>query len=602
LLFRLAFWGISLLLVCLLVPATTSSTSNSTIHHSPFTIHHSQLSFPKLTPGLLAELNANDEAEALILVHGRPDLTPARALSTKLAKGRFVVATLRATADETQASLRQMLDSRGVDYQAFWIVNMLWVRGDRALIFELAGRPEVARLDINPANRSLDSVAGERPSPRVMQVATTPWGVSLVGAPLAWERGVRGQGIVVAGNDTGVDWNHEALKDTYRGWDGQAVDHRYNWHDAWDKTPLEPSDDNGHGTHTIGTAAGGGPQAVGVAPDARWIACRNMNNGVGTPASYVDCFQFFLAPTDLNGENPRPDLAPHVINNSWACIESEGCYPDDPMWEDTIRPAVEALTEAGIAVVVSAGNAGPGCGSVRFPPAIYGEALSVGAIGPDQQVAPLSSRGPVTIDGSDIPAPDLVAPGIGVVSSYPVDDYIGLNGTSMAAPHVAGAIALVWSAEPRLVGHLAVTEQVLRASATPAADSTCGGDGDGRPNNAYGWGVINADAAVRIAETLQELSGTVADTHGHPLPAADVRITDLTWGIEVNLRTDPDGRYATLLLPGDYRIVASTAEHFGWPAVVRVPADGPATHDITLMPLADLIYRSYFPLLAHLTR
>ncbi|MFQ5594752.1 MAG: S8 family serine peptidase, partial [Anaerolineae bacterium] len=309
--------------------------------------------------------------------------------------------------------------------------------------------------------------------------------------------------------------------------------------------------------------------------------------GFGTPASYVDCFQFFLAPTDLDGQNPRSDLAPDIINNSWACVESEGCHPGDPLWEDTIGPAVEALTSAGIAVVVSAGNAGPGCQSVRYPPAIYSQALSVGATQSGGLVAGFSSRGPVTVDGSGLPAPDLTAPGAKVISSFPGDSYVTMSGTSMAGPHVAGTIALLWSAQPQLVGDLAVTEQVLRASATPIADITCGGDADGLPNNVYGWGIINADAAVTTAETLTELRGTVTDLDGNPLPQAQVTVTDLTWGVRIELATQADGDYSSPLLPGAYRIEADTLSHFAISEVVVVPAGAPLRHDIAMTACVD---------------
>ena len=157
----------------------------------------------------------------------------------------------------------------------------------------------------------------------------------------------------------------------------------------------------------------------------------------------------------------------------------------------------------------------------------------------------------------------------------------------MAGPHVAGTVALLWSAQPQLIGHLAVTEQVLRASATPVADSQCGGDVDGQPNNVYGWGVINADAAVTTAESLTELRGTVTDDAGHPLPAAQVTVTDLTWGVGIEVATQADGSYNTPLLPGTYRVEADTLSHFAMSAVVTVPAGAPLIYDIELAACVD---------------
>ena len=139
-------------------------------------------------------------------------------------------------------------------------------------------------------------------------------------------------------------WTHNALKPQYRGWNGSTADHNYNWHDsihsgggACGPNTQAPCDDNGHGTHTTGTTSGddGAGNQIGVAPGAKWIGCRNMDQGNGTPATYTECFQFFIAPTDLNGQNPDPTLRPHVMNNSWGCPPSEGCAPD------TLRTIVE---------------------------------------------------------------------------------------------------------------------------------------------------------------------------------------------------------------------------------------------------------------------
>ena len=169
-------------------------------------------------------------------------------------------------------------------------------------------------------------------------------------------------------------WTHNAIKPHYRGWNGSTADHNYNWHDSihsgggiCSPNHMEPCDDNAHGTHTTGTTVGddGAGNQIGVAPGAKWIGCRNMDQGNGTPATYTECFQFFIAPTDLNGQNPNPALRPHVMNNSWVCPPSEGCAPD------TLQTIVENTEAAGIFVEASAGNAGPNCSTVDDPPAIY---------------------------------------------------------------------------------------------------------------------------------------------------------------------------------------------------------------------------------------
>jgi subtilisin family serine protease len=334
------------------------------------------------------------------------------------------------------------------------------------------------------------------------------WNVREVGADRVWDLGYTGQGIIVGDADTGVDWDHPALKEAYLGWDGDDVDHDYHWYDPWDGRAV-PWDDSGHGTHTTGTVVGGdGENQIGLAPGARWIACRNMRQGLGNPGSYVSCMEFLLAPFPLGGDpfyDGDPARGAQVVNNSWGCPRQEGCRPD------TLRLAVEHLRAAGQMMVVSAGNEGPACGTVQDPPSLYNASLSVGATARDDEAANFSSRGPVSVDGSQQVKPDLVAPGVDVRSSVP-GGYASLPGTSMAGPHVAGTVALLWSADPALVGNLERTEAILTETAQPlTVDAICTGDvedpgtvcgcgTDGPesvPNNVYGWGQVDAWAAVQ---------------------------------------------------------------------------------------------------------
>lgn len=328
-----------------------------------------------------------------------------------------------------------------------------------------------------------------------------------VHAPEVWALGYTGQGIVVAGQDTGYDWDHPALIRQYRGWDGAAASHDYHWHDAIHQNDPHtapgnpcgfdspaPCDDQGHGTHTMGIMVGddGLGHQIGMAPGARWIGCRNMEQGWGTPASYIECFEFFLAPYPVGGTPAEgdPSLAPHIINNSWSCPPEEGCGPA------TLESAIEAVRQAGIVVVAAAGNYGPQCGTVRYPPAIYPQALSVGAFDHrTDSLMSLSSRGPATYGGQTYPKPDLSAPGVAVYSSLPNGLYGSMTGTSMAAPHVAGAAALLLSSDPRYAGQVDAIEAILTQTAEPKLDGACGDPGP--PNNVWGWGVVDVLAAVR---------------------------------------------------------------------------------------------------------
>jgi subtilisin family serine protease len=259
----------------------------------------------------------------------------------------------------------------------------------------------------------------------------------------------------------------------------------------------DDTDANGHGTAASGLIVGDeGDSKIGVAPGAKVIGCRNMDAGSGTPARYAECFEFFLAPTDFNGQNPRPDLGAHFINNSWGCWLSEGCT--DP---DLLKAVVENTQAAGLFIVASAGNDGRlGCGSVSDPPAIYEATFSVGAITMDDAIAGFSSRGPVTRDGSGRLKPDVVAPGVLVRTSARPSGYQLFSGTSAASPHVAGAMALLWSALPGLRGRPSESADVLRRTAAPLTSSqTCGSfAGAAVPNAVFGWGRIDIEAAVAL--------------------------------------------------------------------------------------------------------
>jgi subtilisin family serine protease len=323
-----------------------------------------------------------------------------------------------------------------------------------------------------------------------------------------WAQGIDGTGLVFASADTGVQWDHPALINAYRGWNGVAADHNTNWwdaiHEAGGDLPA-PYDDNGHGTHTTGIAVGSPVEhAIGVAPGAKWIACRNMLNGVGTPSRYIECLQFFLAPTDLAGNNPDPAKAPDVINNSYACPTYEGCAVR------ALQAAVEAVREAGIFFAVSAGNDGYlGCGTIDEPPAIEPAGFTVGATGYDDRIAPFSSRGPVSVDGLSWRKPEISAPGMsvntgGIFSSVNNSSYDYKRGTSMASPHVAGAVLLLWQAEPALRGQVGASESLLELSALhlppPENEPLCGDDTASRiPNNVYGWGRLDVANAVLLA-------------------------------------------------------------------------------------------------------
>jgi serine protease AprX len=459
----------------------------------------------KIAPELWTATAAGQPASFLVILAEQADLSAAGRLADPASRRQGVYDALRQTALRSQQPLRGWLNRRGIPYTAHYLVNMLAVAGDRRLLLALAQRGDVASLAPNPRVAGVPPLTDLAMQRSLSSPAGPEWGVSFVRAPEVWALyGVRGAGVVVGVQDTGVVWDHPALMPSYRGWDGSAADHAYNWHSAVGATPqcpdpTIPCDYFGHGTHVTGTIAGddGAGNQIGVAPGAAWIGCRNMDDqGRGTPSSYTECFEFFLAPWPPGGDPQRdgdPALGAHIVNNSWNCPPSEGCG------HFTLLPVVEAMRAAGVMVVASAGNNGSACGSVLYPIGSYDASYSVGSVDRNGLIATSSSRGPVTYNGTGIAKPDISAPGVGVRSAHPPDGYRLLSGTSMAAPHVAGIVALLWSAYPSLIGQIDASEALLNGSATRVIDRTCGPAGSPDYNHTYGWGYADALAAVRAA-------------------------------------------------------------------------------------------------------
>jgi subtilisin family serine protease len=474
-------------------------------------------------PWVLEHTAPGESAEFFVVLREQADLAPAAELATKDEKGRFVRDALWETAQRSQEPLRAWLAERDIRHQSYYIVNALLVRGDRTLVDELSRRTDVLRIEGNPL------IHNDMPTPSDTDQPAGPdaieWGILKTNAPAVWAMGFTGQGVVVGGQDTGVDWDHPAIKNQYRGWNGSVADHDYNWHDSVHGSPfnpcgddsVEPCDDHGHGTHTIGTAVGddGGANQIGMAPGAQWIACRNMDSGNGTPATYLECFEFFLAPYPVGGTPAAgdPSKAPDVTNNSWSCPPAEGCS-----W-DTFQSAVLAQRAAGIMTVVSATNDGPSCGSVTDPPAIYDAAYSVGSTTSSDALSGFSSRGPAVTNQDDptLLKPDISAPGSNIRSSLPGGTYSAWSGTSMAGPHVAGAVALLWSAKPELKNDQTATEALINDSAVRLTHIVegCGGDYVNGPNNSWGYGLIDVEEALAEDISLQPTDLAISEVLGN---------------------------------------------------------------------------------------
>jgi subtilisin family serine protease len=419
-----------------------------------------------------------------VLFRDKADLSAASAISGWTARGQFVVDRLEATASSSQAGVLSLLKARGVQHQSFHIVNTVRViNGDLALAETLAARPEVSLVR---ASRTY-SIPRPKPSTGGRVAGPVEWNIQNVNADDVWSTfGVRGQRIVVANIDTGVQYNHPALSRQYRGRRPAGIDHNYHW---WDPSNVcagdVPCDNIFHGTHTMGTMVGddGGANQIGVAPRAKWIAAKGCEDFFCSDAALLSSAEWVLAPTRLDGSNPKPNLRPHVVNNSW------GGGPGDPWYMDS----VDAWVAAGIFPAFSQGNSGPGCGSANSP-GDYPQSYGAGAYDINNTIASFSSRGPSSFGG--IIKPNISAPGVNVRSSVPVNSYGLASGTSMASPHVAGTVALMWSAAPDISRDIDATRSILDSTAVDKA-GVCGGDASN--NNTYGQGRLDAFAAVDAA-------------------------------------------------------------------------------------------------------
>src|SRR5438093_5273684 len=473
----------------------------------------------KIASWVMQHTANGQQAEFFVVLADQADLSGAASLSTKAEKGRYVYQMLLSKSQTTQAPILQWLDQSKIEYQSFYIINAILVKGNREIAEALAAFPGVASIEGNPViHNNLPQPGPVEESPS--RPATIEPGITYTHAPQVWALGYTGQNIVIASADTGVRWTHNALKPHYRGWDGVNANHNFNWHDSihsgggvcGPNSPF-PCDDFFHGSHTTGTAIGddGAGNQIGIAPGAKWIGCRNMDQANGTPATYMECMQFFLAPYPINcmPNHCRPTKAPDITINSWGCPVSEGCTVGNEL-----QAAVEAQRTAGIQMVVAAGNSGSACSTVSDPPSFYDASYTVGALntGTDT-IASFSSRGPVTRDGSGRTKPDITAPGTNTRSANgsPLNGcdscYTTASGTSMATPHIAGAMALLWSAHPELQHPIQPLRDALDNSAHVIDNlGACGSAGP--PNNVYGWGRVNIVTAVGTPAPTPTVSPT----------------------------------------------------------------------------------------------
>jgi hypothetical protein len=529
----------------------------------------------KVERKVLDQTAAKGAATFFVLLKDRANLAPATRLTRHRDRTAAVYQRLRANADHSQARLRQLLRASKVDYKPFWIANAVKVTAGPKLLAKIAALPEVERV---VAERRVQ-IPKPSPAQERARIQAIEWNIDRIRAPEVWSTfGDRGDGIVVANIDTGVQFDHPALVRQYRGNLGGGVfDHNYNWFDpsqVCGSPSLVPCDNVFHGTHTMGTMVGDdgdpGTNQIGVAPHARWIAAKGCEDLGCSDSALLASGQWVIAPTDLNGQNPRPDLAPNIVNNSW------GSGPGDPFYQQI----VDAWNAAGIFPQFSNGNAGPSCGSAGSP-GDFLNTYAAGAFDINNTIADFSSRGPSAFGGEL--KPNIAAPGVDVRSSVPGGGYDLVSGTSMASPHVAGTVALMWSAAPSLVGDIALTRQLLDDTAVDTEDLSCGGTAD--DNNVWGEGRLDAFAAVDASPRgpVGTLTGTVTDqSTGNPIEGAAVHAVGPS---DRTTFTGADGSYTVTLPVGTYDV---TASHFGYLSEtaggVTVTEGATTTQDFALQP------------------
>ncbi|SCG84500.1 bacillopeptidase F [Proteiniborus sp. DW1] len=516
----------------------------------------------------------------------------------ELATREAVIESLENTANKTQKNLLAYLrleEGKGnvEEYKSFYIANMVYVKATKAVIERIALMDEVEHVYYDEKVYLFDVVINEEEIEKAIEEseefgsielidieedtedggkieiieddsiidaqAVSPsdieWNIKQINADDVWNTyGIDGSGVVVATIDSGVVWDHPALKNKYRGYNAATgtVDHSASWYDAYAgrTTPYDDSS-SPHGTHVMGTILGqeaSGRNAIGVAPGAKFIAAKGLGPYGGSSSDLIDAGQWMLRPGGSAAN------APDVINNSWG---------GGAEMNDWYRDVVRAWRAAGIVPVFAAGNhrssGEPPAGSIACP-ANYPESFAVAATDSNNRRATFSLKGPSPYDRSLI-KPDISAPGVNIRSSVPNGYQGGWNGTSMAAPHIAGVVALIVQANPNL--SVSQIEAIIKETATPLTDNSY----PSSPNMGYGYGLVNALSAVEAAgageipDPVQtgSMTGRITDYDtGYGISGARVSISGTSlYGI-----TDNSGYYTINNIPVGTQQITVTADGY----------------------------------------
>jgi subtilisin family serine protease len=507
-------------------------------------------------------LGDSDPVSVMIFMRDQADIASLNAQlkqerATLAVRNTRVVQALHAAAERSQGDLLAELEAakqRGevTGYTSYWIANLVVAQATKAYVHRLAAREDVEQIEINLQPELITPINPDMTGGPGRGIGVTP-GLRAINAPQVWyELGITGTGVIIGSCDTGVDGNHPALASRWRGNFAPASE---CWLNLIGGAPNFPYDGYGHGTHTTGTMTGLGASTqdtIGVAWSALWIATDPINQGVGSgfDSDITAAYQWF---TDPDGNPNTTDEVPDVVQNSWGVYEGLG-YPDcDTRWYTVI----DNCEAAGVCVTWSAGNEGSGAGSLRSPAdraTTLTNCFSVGAVDATHYtwpypIASWSSRGPsgCTAPPENRIKPEVVAPGVDVYSCVPGGGYSqSWSGTSMAGPHVAGVVGLMREASPDL--DVDTIKEILMATARDL--------GTAGEENTYGWGLVDAYAAVvQSMSGYGTIEGAVRNASNGNTPVAGATVTVLE--TETSTQTNSSGQYTLHVPAGTYTVQAT---------------------------------------------
>jgi hypothetical protein len=518
----------------------------------------------KIEPGLLNDLSEHRQADYIVRFSQQADLSAAATMLWN-ERGEYVVDLLEATAAKSQAQSQGILDAAGMKYQTFIAGNELYVwQGDLNTASAIAALPEVETIrqtrtySIDPLVEDVPSTANLRWAGDLLShnlqswVGETPstlaWGIGYTKADDFWSQfNLQGEGIIVANIDTGVEWDHPGLDQAFRC--GTNPSDPKCWADPSNVCGGSACDNNGHGSHTMGTMVADDDPALtyqaGMAPGATWIACKGCEDTSCSDYALNTCADWILAP------GGSPANRPHVVNNSWGGSGGDAWY----------QAKVDAWVAAGIFPAFSAGNNGSSCNTLGSP-GDYQTSFGTAAVDMAGNAASFSSRGPSIYGHDPYTKPNIAAPGVNICSTVPGESWSCLySGTSMASPHTAGAVALLWSCNAGLIGQVDATFQALQNTAGAAPGGNCGAPPDGEGNYTFGYGYLNILATgVGYCGNVDKgfVDGYVTDLNtGDPIEGAAVTANAGQLDQQINATTDPTGYYTMTLAVGTYELIAS---------------------------------------------